>query len=328
MRIISESVVNRAVSMREAIEAMRAAFIDLSTGRADVPIRQVIVPGRHEGQTLIMPGYLAGIDALATKIVSLRPGNPEKGLPLIYGIVLLIDAATGRTLAVIDGRSLTAIRTGAASGLATDLLARGDSATLALFGAGVQAATQLSAVLAVRPIERIFVYARRRDGVENFIGKMRDRIDGRVELIAAGSASEAVRAADVVCTATTSETPVFDGEDLKAGTHVNAVGSFTPRMQEVDFATLRRSARIVVDSIPAAMHEAGDLIQAIDAGVISVDDIRDEIGQIAAGLKPGRTSEDEITYFKSVGNAAQDVALAEIIHRRAIELGLGIEVDL
>lgn len=314
--------------MPEAIEAVRAAFIDLATGRADVPVRQSLAPGAHSGATLVMPGYLGGIDALATKIVSVRPDNPEKGLPLIYGIVLLIDAASGRTLAVIDGRSLTAIRTGAASGLATDLLARSDSATLALFGAGVQAETQLSAVLAVRPIERVYVYARRRDRVTDFIGRVRDKIDGRVELIAAGSASEAVRAADVVCAATTSETPVFDGEELRPGTHVNAVGSFTPRMQEVDFVTLRRAGRIVVDSIPAVMHEAGDLIQAIDAGIISVDDIRDEIGEIAAGSKPGRTSEDEITYFKSVGNAAQDVALADIIHRRAIELGIGIDVDL
>lgn len=328
MLIISESGVIRAVSMREAIKAVKDAFIDLATGRADVPVRQSLTPGAHSGATLIMPGYLAGIDALATKIVSVRPDNPEMGLPLIYGIVLLIDAATGRTLAVIDGRSLTAIRTGAASGLATDLLARGDSATLGLFGAGVQAETQLSAVLAVRPIERVYVYARRRDKVADFISRMRDRIDSRVEMIPAGSASEAVRAADVVCAATTSENPVFDGEDLRPGTHVNAVGSFTPRMQEIDFATLRRAGRIVVDSIPAAMHEAGDLIQAIDAGVISVDDIRDEIGQIAAGSKPGRTAEDEITYFKSVGNAAQDVALADIIHRRAIERGIGIDVDL
>ncbi|QQS46652.1 MAG: ornithine cyclodeaminase [Acidobacteriota bacterium] len=324
MRIISHSDVSRAITMPEAIEAVRMAFIDLSVGGADVPVRQSIAPGGHSGATLVMPGYLAGTDALAVKLVSVRPENPARGKPLIYGIVLLIDAATGEPLAAIEGASLTALRTGAASGLATDLLAREDARTLALFGAGAQAETQLEAVCAVRPIEKAFIRARTSGSVVSFIDRMRGRCNA--ELIAAGP--EAVREADIVCAATTSATPVFDGDDLRPGTHVNGVGSYTPGMQEVDFATLRRTGKIVVDSIPAALAEAGDLIRAIENGIISRQSIHAEIGEIAAGMKPGRTDDREITFFKSVGNAAQDVAVAALIYRNSIERGLGVEAEL
>lgn len=328
MRIISGADVGRAITMPEAIEAVRSAFSDLSTGKADVPVRQSIAPGKHPGATLIMPGYLGGIDALATKIVSVRPRNPEMGRPLIYGIVLLIDSATGEPLAAIDGRSLTALRTGAASGLATELMAVSGARTLALIGAGVQAETQLAAVCAVRPIERVFVYARRAGSVEAFIGRMRERTPGTIDLLPAVSAAAAIREADVVCTATPSTSPVFDGADLSPGTHVNGVGSFTPEMQEIDFTTLRRAARIVVDSIPAVLDEAGELIQAIEKGVIQKESIYAEIGEIAAGIKAGRIDDDEITFFKSVGNAAQDVAVAQIIFRNSVDRALGVEVSL
>ncbi len=318
MRIISHDEVERLISMREAIESVRQAFIELSSGSAQVPVRLAISPGKHPGATLVMPGYLGEADALVTKIVSVRPENTARGLPLIYGIVILFDPATGEPLALIEGRSLTALRTGAAGGLAAELLAREDASTAAIIGAGAQAATQLAAVCAVRPVKRVLIYARRPEKVHALIDAMRPRLGPEIELIAALSVSQAVREADLICTATTSSTPVFDGADLRPGAHINGIGSFTPAMQEVDFTTLRRASRIVVDSYEGAMAEAGDLIMAIERGVIRPEDIYGELGEIASGKKPGRAGDDEITFFKSVGNAAQDATVAQAIYRAAL----------
>jgi len=222
---------------------------------------------------------------------------------------------------------LTALRTGAASGVATKLLAREDSEVAAVFGAGAQARTQVLAAAAVRPIKRFWVYARRRESAESLIARMKPQL-GAIELLVAESPSQAVRDADVICAATNSSTPVFDGNDLKPGAHVNGIGSYHRGMQEVDCATLRRASKIIVDHREAALAEAGDLIVAIDRGEVRASDIYAEIGEIAAGRKAGREREDEITYFKSVGNAAQDAAVAQAIYQQALQEHLGVEFDL
>jgi alanine dehydrogenase len=314
--------------MSEAIDFVKSAFIELSTGRAIIPLRMTVPLEEHGGSTLFMPGYLSLSDALAIKVVSVRNRNPERGLPLIHALVILIDPATGEPLAAIEGGYLTALRTGAASGLATDLLARKDAEVAAIFGAGVQARTQISAIASVRPVKRFWIYGRRRDQVEELINTVGPQLDSSIELLAALSPSHAIRDSDVVCTATTSHVPVFNGEDLKAGSHINGVGSFTPDMQEVDCLTLRRASKIVVDSRQGALSEAGDLLVAISRGQIQPSDLYAEIGEIAAGLRPGRENGSEITYFKSVGNAVQDVAIAQALYHRARINNLGLETDL
>jgi ornithine cyclodeaminase/alanine dehydrogenase-like protein (mu-crystallin family) len=310
MLILSRNDIISALPMSEAIEAVRAAFIELSSGTAEVPVRTALEIQKHDGVTLVMPGYLGGMDALAIKVVSVHKSNQALGLPVIHGLVIVIDPRTGEPLAMLEGGSLTAIRTGAASGLATDLLANPDASIVAIIGAGAQARAQLTAVCCVRHIRLARIFSRSTEKLDLFVGEMRNHLGNSIEIIHAASAAEAVRDADIVCAATTSSTPVFDGSDLKPGAHINGIGSFTPQMQEVDFTTLKRTSKIVVDSYAAAMEEAGDLLIAIDQGIIDRNDIYAEIGEIAAGRKKGRESRDEITFFKSVGNAALDAAAA------------------
>jgi len=328
LRVLSQNDVRRAISMAQAIEIVKGAFAQLSAGKAVVPIRTQLEVARHEGITLFMPAYLQESDDLGVKIVSVFPRNLETGLPTIHALVAVVDAETGRPAAVMDGTYLTALRTGAASGAATDLLARTDARVAAVFGAGVQGRTQLEAVCQVRDIEKAWIYDVSREAAEKYAEEMRRR-GGRFpgDILVASSSSEAVREADVICTATTARTPVFADADLKAGVHINAIGAFTPEMQEVPEDTIRR-ARLVVDSREACWAEAGDLIIPRHKGLISEDDIYAELGEIVARTKRGRESDEEITFFKSVGNAVQDVSVARKVLEEAGRLGLGLEVEL
>jgi ornithine cyclodeaminase len=325
MHLLTRGDIERAMPMADAIAFVREAFRALSAGQAAAPLRTALTLPEHDGVTLVMPGYVAPNDALAVKVVSVRNRNPARGLPRVHALVLLVDPATGAPAAVMNGRYLTALRTGAASGVATEALARRDAAVLAVIGAGAQAREQIMAVVAVRPIQRVLVYARRPDGVRALIDETRPRLPAGVELAAAAGADDAVRAADVVCTATTSLTPVFDGAALRPGTHVNGVGSYRPDMRELDAATLTRAARIVVDQRRAALAEAGELVAAVADGSIRPDAVRAELGEIVAGTAPGRERAEEITVFKSVGNAVQDAAVARAIWERATRLRLGSE---
>ncbi len=328
LRILSQSDVRRAVSMAQAIEIVKGAFAQLSAGQAVVPIRTQLEVARHEGITLFMPAYLQESDDLGVKIVSVFPRNLERGLPTIHALVAVVDAETGCPAAVMDGTYLTALRTGAASGAATDLLARTDARVAAVFGAGVQSRTQLEAVCQVRDIEKVWVYDINREAAGQYTEEMKER-GGRIpgDVTAASSPTEAVREADVICTATTSKTPVFADADLKAGVHINAIGAFTPEMQEVPEETIQR-ARLVVDSREACWAEAGDLIIPRYKGLISESDIYAELGEIVTGMKRGRESDEEVTFFKSVGNAVQDVSVAKKVLEEAGRLGLGLEVEL
>lgn len=321
MRILDAHTVRRALDMKGAIEAVRQGFIALSAGRAIVPLRSAVETGH--GVTLYMPAYLQGEPYSAVKIVSVFPRNPERGLPTINAAVLVLDAQSGQLLALLDGTYLTALRTGAASGLATDLLARPEARTLGVIGAGAQARTQVEAVCAVRPIETIRIYSL--SGAEALAEEARRK--SRAQVMVAGSAHEALAGADVVVAATNSRMPVVHLADLSPGVHINGIGSFTPEMQEVAADVVAR-AKIVVDHRPSVWAEAGDLIQARDQGFIKEEDIYAEIGEIAAGQLPGRTDADEITFFKSVGNAVQDAAVAARVLAVAEAHRLGVEVAL
>lgn len=325
IRILTQKEVRQALPMNRAIEAVKVAFAQLSAGQADVPLRASLDVPRHNGVTLFMPAYLAGDDAMAMKIVSVFNDNPGKGLPLIHALVVVVDAETGAPEAVMDGTYLTALRTGAASGAATDVLARQDARAAAIIGAGAQGRTQLEAVCAVRTIEEAWVYDVDRERAETMATEMRERIAASIGV--AETPAQAVRRADVICTATTSANPVFDDANVQPGTHINAIGAYTPEMQEIPAETVLR-ARVVIDHHEAALAEAGDLLIPMEAGMMSVDHIHAELGEIIAGEKVGRQTEDEITLFKSVGVAVQDVAAAGAVLEAAREAGLGTEAAL
>ena len=325
IRILSRQDVRQALPMRQAIEAVKRAFAQLSTGQANVPLRVALDVPRHNGVTLFMPGYLSSDDQMAVKIVSVFNDNPSQGLPLIHALVIVVDATTGSPAAVMDGTYLTALRTGAASGAATDLLARPDAHTAAVFGAGAQGRTQLEAVCAVRPIHEAWVYDVAPRQAAAYAEEMSQRLSLPVRV--AETPAQAVCQADVICTATTATSPVFADADVPPGTHVNAVGAYTPHMQEVPPETVLR-ARVVIDHRESSLAEAGDLLIPIEQGLMTEDHIYAELGEIAAGSKPGRASPDEITLFKSVGVAVQDVAAAGAVLEAARELGLGTEVAL
>ncbi len=325
IRMLSRDDVRQALPMRDAIEAVKAAFAQLSTGQADAPLRAALHVPRHNGVTLFMPAYLSADDRMAVKIVSVFNDNPAQGLPLIHALVVVVDATTGAPSAVMDGTYLTALRTGAASGAATDLLARQDARAAAIFGAGVQGRTQLEAVCAVRPIREAWVYDVSPERAAAFAAEMSQQLSLPVE--AASTPAEAVSKADVVCTATTATRPIFDDADVRPGTHINAVGAYTPQMQEIPVETVLR-AKVVIDHHESSLAEAGDLIIPMRQGRMAEKHIHAELGEIVAGLKPGRASAEEITFFKSVGVAVQDVAAAGAVLEAAQEMGLGTEVAL
>ena len=318
--ILTAAEVRAAVPMSDAINAVAGAFRELSAGRAQSPVRLSLnAPG---GTALFMPAYLEDSGAMGAKVVSVFQGNAARGLPSIHGLVLTVDHETGVPLAVMDGTYLTALRTGAASGVATRLLARDDARVLTVFGAGAQARTQIRAVRAVRDIVEVRVVDADPEAARILVEEL-DEVEARL----LADPATAVRGADVICTATTSRTPVFPGAEVAPGTHVNGIGSYTPEMQEVDSEFVRR-ARVYVDARDAALEEAGDLIIPLSRGEIDAGHIVAELGEVVAGRAAGRQSPQDITFFKSVGNAVQDVAVARKAVEAARALGLGRLVEL
>jgi len=324
IRLLSGEDVRKALPMHRAIEAVREAFKQLSSGEAIVPARMHLDIARENATELFMPVYLPSAEKIGLKVVSVFNDNPARGLPLIHALVAVFDAKNGRPLAVMDGEYLTALRTGAASGLATDLLARTDAKIAAIFGAGRQGRTQLQAVAAVRAIDKAYVMDTNVRQGQAFAEEMTSLLGFEVAVADAG---DVLHEADIICTATTSNTPVFDNDQLKAGVHINGIGSYKPEASEIPPATIVRS-KLVVDSIESCLAEAGDIIQPLAQGLISRSHIYAEIGEIAAGRKAGRASNEEITVFKTVGNAVQDLAAAARVLEVARELQLGIEAPL
>ena len=320
--------IKRLVPMNDAIELMKLAFGALSAGRTESPLRTVITVDESHGDALFMPAFVPDQSALGIKVVSVFGENSGRGLPVIHALVVLLDPSTGQPVALMDGTYLTALRTGAVAGAATDLLARPDSRVLTVIGPGAQGVTQIAAVCAVRPIERVIVVGREGTNFTPFLGRLENDwpdLVGRVETTT--DAALAVSSADVVSCATNSRTPVFEDAAVQPGTHINAVGAYTPEMQEIPEATVKR-ARIVVDAVEAALAEAGDLLQPLAAGLIDRERLSVELGMLVNGSAEGRTTADEITFFKSVGNAVQDVVVAKHAVDRARDLGIGTELTL
>jgi ornithine cyclodeaminase len=329
MRVLSGDDVRRAVPMSAAIDAVEAAFARLSAGSAVVPLRAHLETPEHDGVSLFMPARIAGgtSAALGIKVVSIFPHNArDHAAPAIHALVSLFDPETGRPIAVIDGTYLTALRTGAASGVATRHMARPDAHRLAIFGAGAQALPQILAVCAVRPITTVWIVNRSRDRAALLAARLRGE-GYQGDVLIAPSPAQALAEADVVCTATSSLTPLFYDADLRPGTHINAVGAYKPTMAEVPGETVAR-ARLIVDQLAAAWAESGELVQARDAGLIDASHVAGEIGAVVSGGLAGRTSADQITMFKSVGNAVQDLAVGALALSHAEGRGLGVEVSL
>jgi ornithine cyclodeaminase len=328
MLALSRREVYELVPMRTAIELMKQVFADLSAGRTVSPLRTPIEVPDVTGVTLFMPAYVSSAPGLGLKVVSVFPRNRTLGKPTIHAIVVLVDPSTGEPLALLDGTYLTALRTGAASGAATDVLARVDARVLTCIGAGAQGPTQAWAVTCVRPIETIYVYDLDTAAAASFEHRLRNldpSLSARV--IPVTDLSAAVRQSDVICTATTAREPVLSDSDVQPGVHINAIGAFTPEMQEIPARTVAR-AYVVVDSVEAALAEAGDLIKPLQEGSISRDQIRVELGQVVAGKAPGRTSPEQVTLFKSVGNAVQDIVVAAHAVAEARSRGIRQTIEL
>jgi ornithine cyclodeaminase/alanine dehydrogenase len=322
--LLNRSDVMSVLDMDDCVGIVEKAFGELSNGTAVLPLRIAITP--PDGLAIYMPAYLKEMGALACKVVSVYKNNPVKhDLPTTIGKVLLQDPGTGDVVCIMDGGYLTAVRTGAASGVATKYLARNDKGqTCAVFGAGVQAKMQLWAMASVRDLAKAWVYDVSQAAADGFIAEMGPKL--RLEIVRAGSPDEAL-AADIICTATSSATPVFDGSRVREGTHINGIGSHTPGARELDTEIIRRS-KLVGDSREACFKEAGDLIIPLKEGAITEAHFYAELGDLVTGKKPGRTGASEITLFKSNGIAVQDAAAAKLVYDKAIAAGIGARVSL
>jgi len=306
MIFLNRDQINDLISMEEAIRAMKTAFAQLSSGEAVVPPRLSLDIPDKNATSIVMPAYATGSPYYTVKIVSVNYSNPDKGLPLIHGVVQVFDAENGKHIANLDGASITAIRTGAASGLATDLLAKENANVCAVFGTGVQAASHIEAVLEVRPIEKIMVFSRSKPSAENFCSTLANQVQCEI------GEKESLLEADIICTTTPSSSPLFETDEIKPGCHLNVVGSHQPSFREVPTGLVARS-KIIVDKREACEQEAGDLIIPVQEGSWSFEQVHGELGQVVSGDIISRESENEITLFKSVGNAIQDHAMAHLI---------------
>lgn len=323
---LTRNDVENLLDMPAAIEAVAEAYRLIYRGDAELPVRSNIPVAPHDGSLMTMPAYLGGeMDALGAKLISFYGTNPaRRGLPAIQGNVVLFDGRDGSLLALMDAGYLTAMRTGASGGVAARYLAREDARTLTIFGSGVQAPYQVEAALCERAVERVFVVSRTPANAEALAVELTERFN--VPAQATSDVELAAASADILVTATSAHEPLFDGAQLRPGVHVSGIGSHLPYASEVDAVTLGRS-KVVVDQMSACLAEAGDLIRPIEDGSYDAARIHGEIGAIIEGDLPGREDAEEITFFKSVGLAAQDVAVARAVYGKALEKGAGTVLD-
>jgi ornithine cyclodeaminase len=323
MLVISAEDIKKVIDMRDAIESDREAFIIQAEGKAELPVRTTFSVG-DRGLSSFMPAYVSSFMQAGVKIVSTFSGNIEKKLPVVSATVLLLDPETGIVNALIDGTELTRMRTGAVSGLATELLANEDAEAGALFGTGGQAFSQLEAVLTVRKLREVRIYDVFQDRIAPFIEGASSIAEAcGTKLKKASSPDEAIDQADVITAVTTTTDPVFDGSRVKAGAHVNGVGTYVPHKRELDEAIICRADRIFVDNMDAIMAEAGDLLIPMKDGKIKKEDLAGELGDLILGKAKGRTSKEQITVMKTVGFATLDIVIAHNIYNKAVKMGIG-----
>ncbi|MGH9874258.1 MAG: ornithine cyclodeaminase family protein [Pyrinomonadaceae bacterium] len=323
--ILSHDEVIELLPMKECIAVMRKALIALAAGQAHQPLRTIIRPPDAAGLMGLMPSYMSGDGAaFGLKAICVFPGNPAKGKDAHQGAVLLFSAETGELMAMMNASAITAIRTAAVSGVATGLLAREGACDLAIIGTGVQARSHLAAMSQVRVIKRCRIASRHIEHAEEFAEELKGNFSFPLEPVA--TVAEALEGADLIVTATTATEPIVKREWIAPGAHLNLVGASTPNAREVDSATMAGSS-VFVDRRESTINEAGDYLFAVRDGAIGADHIRAEIGEVLHGDKPGRTSPEEITLFKSLGLAVEDLAAADYLYRRAKESNTGTWVE-
>jgi alanine dehydrogenase len=322
--LLSRNDVIKVLDMPDCMKVVEKAFGELASGTAVLPLRINITP--PDGLALYMPAYLKEMGALACKVVTVYKNNPARySMPTTIGKVLLQNPETGDVICIMDGGYLTAVRTGAVSGVATEYLARKDKGQVAgIFGAGVQARMQLWAVAIAREISKAYVFDKMDDSAMKFAKEMSDKL--KIDVIKVDSPDKILEA-DIICAATSSPTPIFDGKKVKNGTHINGIGSHTPGARELDAEIIKRS-KLVADSREACLKEAGDIMIPIKDGIINENHIWAELGEIINGKKAGRANDNEITLFKSNGLAIQDTATAKLVYDKARVAGIGTNVEI
>jgi ornithine cyclodeaminase/alanine dehydrogenase-like protein (mu-crystallin family) len=324
IRVLRGAEVRELLPMAECIELMQRTMIAVSEGRVVLPLRSVVVMPGDRGMMGMMPGYLADPECFGVKLVSLMPRNKPPQYSSHLGLVLLFEAAHGQPVALLDAAEITAIRTAAASGLATRLLARPEAGDLALLGAGEQACSHLEAMLSVRALRRIRVWARDRDKARQFADTQGARHGIAVET--SPTVREAIAGADIICTTTKAREPILQGDWLTPGTHLNVVGSSIAAAAEIDTPAVVK-ARFFVDRRESTVNEGGEFLRALKSGAITADHILGEIGEVASGSKIGRSSPLDVTLYKSLGIAPQDLASAHYVLEKARAAGVGQVID-
>jgi len=323
--ILNHAEVERLLPIRECMPVMIDALSSLARGDVHQPLRMIVRPPAAKGMMGLMPSYRASArGAYGVKVVCIFPDNPQQGLDAHQGSVMLLSGETGELLALMNASAITAIRTAAVSGVATELLAREDAAELAIIGAGVQARTHIEAMACVRPIKRARIASRSFENAKKFAGEMASRYGFPIEPVE--TVEMAVRGADLIVTATTAPEPVLKREWLAPGAHINAVGASISTTREVDSATMA-AASLFVDRRESTINESGDYLIALREGAITADHIRAEIGELLIANQPGRTSREEITLFKSLGLAVEDLASAEYLYQKAKAMQAGTWVE-
>lgn len=322
--LLNRNEVASVLKMSDCINYVEQAFKELANGTAVLPLRTNISP--PDGISLYMPAYLKEMKAMACKVVTVYKNNPAThNLPVVIGKVLVQDPESGDVICIMDGGYLTAVRTGAASGVATKYMARkADGQVAGIFGTGVQARMQLLAVNEVRKLSKVIIYDISAESSQAFKDDLSSQLD--FEIIIAGTSDEVLKA-DIICAATSSPRPIFDGAKVKPGTHINGIGSHTPNARELDTDIVKRS-KFVGDSREACFSEAGDIIIPVNEGAIDESHYFADLGDVVTGKVSGRDNDSEITLFKSNGLAIQDAATAKLVYEKALEAGVGTEIEL
>lgn len=330
MIILNKEQIKKCLPMKEAIEVCKESLKDYSENKTNIPLRINLPVQKYNGQALFMPGKISSNEEkVGIKIVSVYPNNAQYNLPSVPSTVLMIDSKTGIVNGLLDGTYLTALRTAALQGAATDILARKDSKIATLIGTGGQAFEQARALLTVRNLEELRVVGRNFEKTKKFVEKLKNELsEFSTNILAYEHANDAVKDSDIITTVTTSTTPTFDAKYVKDGTHINGIGSFTPDMIELPTELINKDNKIYFDTNDGVLSEAGDILLPLDNELITKNDFKGELGDLVLNPAIGRENNNEITIFKSVGTAVLDIACGYEIISKAQELNLGTKVDM
>lgn len=330
MLFLNKKDIRKVITMKEVIDCLENVFVEHSNKKTSIPSRTKISIEKQNGISIFMPGYIEKMNALGIKVVSVFPENAKTNKDVTPATMLILDANTGEVKCIMDGTYLTQLRTGAAAGVGTRALSKKDSKTAGIIGTGGQAICQMEAVLATRDIKTYYVYSRNENKKNDFVNRAKEYFKNfNLEIIPTKNSDFLVENSEIITVVTTSKIPVFDGSFLKKGTHINGVGSFTLEMIELDEKTVLEKADLIyVESLEDAKNEAGELMKPILNGKASMNLIKGEIGEYLQGNKEGRKTNQEITIFKTVGMAAEDIAVGYEIYKKALEKKIGTNIEM